>query len=146
MVAAVCCFKRFFKNKNPTPKNIVFYLNPPIMAKQEHLDVGTRNNLAPLFWAFAVSPLGQRGVSRGISGENTRDAHSRPVAARWRPNSSSPRNPVGTDRTWLSTNSSGHFSHDGWRALGQRANNLPFILPVTRALAVFSINRHFSPA
>lgn len=72
MVAAVCCFKRFFKNKNPTPKNIVFYLNPPIMAKQEHLDVGTRNNLAPLFWAFAVSPLGQRGVSRGISGENTR--------------------------------------------------------------------------
>lgn len=119
MVAAVCCFKRFFKNKNSTPppkKNIVFYLNPLIMAKQEHLDVGTRNNLAPLFWAFAVlppPPPGQRGVSLGISGENTRThAH-----AQWQHDGDQTHlrhaNPVGTDRTWLSTNSGGHFSDDG---------------------------------
>lgn len=49
----------------------MFYLNPLIMAKQQHLDVGTGNNLAPLFLALAASPPGQRGISAATSGQNT---------------------------------------------------------------------------
>lgn len=134
-IAGVC--RKILKMKTK-PRKIVFYLNPLIMAKQEHLDVGSRNNLAPLFWALAASLLGQRGVSLGTSGENTQ-WHS----AQWRPNSSSPHNLVGTNRTWLSTNSGSHFSHDGWRTLEWRTKILPFILPVTRVLVVLRINRHF---
>lgn len=58
----------------------MFYLNPLIMAKQEHLDVGTGNNPAPLFGASAASPLGQRGVFSGyIWTKHTVDIHAQPV-------------------------------------------------------------------